>query len=184
MSPVGVGGDINVIGFVIGFGLFWALFALEPVRLLGVGAYNVYEKVKSIKDRRAKAAAEAERIRREQEEAEKEAAAINAVDRSIERRIHGAKLAPYAKTDPNPKKTSPRSYTSGDFPPPLSSPSTKPPSYKTAMAPRVKTPSAERNPYLAPSPPRGPVPQPPSEERSREDEDAASLYGRYGRRSS
>ena len=184
LSPVGVGGDINVIGFVIGFGLFWALFALEPVRLLGVGAYNVYEKVKSIKDRRAKAAAEAERIRREQEEAEKEAAAINAVDRSIERRIHGAKLAPYAKTDPNPKKTSPRSYTSGDFPPPLSSPSTKPPSYKTAMAPRVKTPSAERNPYLAPSPPRGPVPQPPSEERSREDEDAASLYGRYGRRSS
>ena len=180
LSPVGVGGDINVIGFVIGFGLFWALFALEPVRLLGVGAYNVYEKVdkkvKSIKERRAKAAADAERIRREEEEA----AAINAEDRRIEARIYGVPLAAYAKVDPNPKKSSPRSYSSGDFPPPLSSPSTKPPSYKTAMAPRVKTPPVVRNP---PSPPREPAPQPPIEERSRDDEDAASLYGMYGRRS-
>lgn len=177
LSPVGVGGDINVIGFVIGFGLFWALFALEPVRWLGVGAYNVYKKVKSIKDRRAKAAADRERIRREEREAEEEEAAINVVDRSIERRIHGAPLPPYAKVNPNPKKSSTRSYSSGDFPPPISSPSGSPPSYKTAMAPRVKTPSVERNPYLPPSPP-------PIEERSRSDEDAASLYRMYGRRSS
>jgi len=179
LSPVGVGGDINVIGFVIGFALFWALFALEPVRLLGVGAYNVYEKVdkkvKSIKDRRAKAAAEAERIRREEEEA----AAINEEDRRIEGRIYGVPLAAYAKVDPNPKKSSPRSYSSGDFPPPLSSPSGSPPSYKTAMAPRVKTPPVVRTP---PSPPREPAPQPPIEEPQR-DEDAASLYRMYGRRS-
>jgi hypothetical protein len=158
LSPVGVGGDINVIGFVIGFGLFWALFALEPVRLLGVGAYNVYEKVKSIKERRAKAAADRERILRQEREAEEEAAAVNARDRSVERRIHGVRLPAYTRVNPNPKKSSPRSYHSVDFPPPLSSPSGSPPSYKTAMAPRVKTPSAERNPYLAPSPPRGPVP--------------------------
>jgi hypothetical protein len=176
LSPSRVGADINVVGWIIGFGLFWALFALEPVRLLGVGAYNVYEKVKSIKDRRAKAAAEAERIRREQEEAEKEAAAINAVDRSIERRIHGAKLAPYAIVDPNTKKTSPRSYHSGDFPPPLSSPSTKPPSYKTAMAPPAAASPVGRNPYL---PPIEPAPE-PIEESQRDD--SSGLYGRYGMR--
>ena len=141
--------------------MFWALFALEPVRWLGVGAYNVYEKVKSIKDRKRKAAAEAERIRREQEEEEAELAAKNRVDMQIEEKIHGAKLAPYAKVDPNTKKSSPRSYTSGDFPPPLSSPSTKPPSYKTAMAP---------------SPPKERAPQPPREEEPQGGEDEASLH--------
>jgi len=176
LSPIRVGGDINLIGFLFGLVFFCVLFfGLEHIRWIGKKTHSAYEKVKSIKDRERKAAAEAERIRIEQEEAEKEAAAIKAVDRSIERRIHGAKLAAYTRVNPNPKKSSPRSYSSADFPPPISSPSGSPPSYKTAMAPRVKTPSVERNPYLPPSSPR-------EESPIEESQISSGLYGRYGMR--
>ncbi len=145
LSPTRVGANSNMISFLIGIAFFWTLFALEPVRWIGVGTYYGYKKVKSIKENRAKAKADRERIRREQQEAEERAAALNAVDRSVERRIHGVRLPAYTRVNQNPNKSSPRSYYSVDFPPPVSSPSTQPPSYKTAMAPRVED---EPHPYL------------------------------------